>query len=271
MKLSDKLIYQVGKRELKKNSKYKNAHKGESCYIFGNGVSLKNMELERFNDKISIGCNSLFTHKDFYKLNCKYYLIPPSILFYPYRKFYGRLQKNYLGLLYREKINQFVDTQFFISLTNCFNMRGNNISYIHHFGSKQWQPGQYEMDGAFSFMEGATHAMLGAAMYMGFSSAVLVGVDYTFSPRRLKHFFETGPGKIADTTENQDYAGELFQACGEKLKMSTITLDGDKSDLLDYEGYSAYTGQNMQYKENSEIVDAHSLECLNKLGFYDIY
>ena len=34
--------------------KLENKHFGEECYIFGDGVSIKNYDLENFNDKIGI-------------------------------------------------------------------------------------------------------------------------------------------------------------------------------------------------------------------------
>ncbi len=177
MKLRDKLLFYLTQKELARNNRFKNKHKGQCCYIFGNGVSLKCMDLEKFSDKISIGCNSLFIHKDFNKLDCRYYQIPPSLLFYRYRKYYGKFQRNYLRDLYKIKIKEHKNTDFFLSLSNKLCMRAENIFYEHHFGFRNWNPNQCEMDHVFSYMEGGLHAMLGTAIYMGFEHDVLVGLD----------------------------------------------------------------------------------------------
>ena len=65
MNIFNKILLNFFSRTLKKNTKFKDVHKGESCYIFGNGSSLKYYDLKLFNEKASIGCGALFMHKDF--------------------------------------------------------------------------------------------------------------------------------------------------------------------------------------------------------------
>lgn len=269
MKLKDKLLLSISRPVLERNKRFKNLHKGQSCYIFGNGVSLKSMDLGKFNDRIAIGCNSLFIHKDFGKLDCRYYQIPATLTFYPYRRYYGKLQRNYLGDLYKRKIRENRHVNFFTSLSNYFSVRGENIFYTHHFGHG-WNLDKREMDGIFSLMEGATYAMLGTAIYMGFESAVLVGVDYTFTPRQSSHFFEKGTGSLENETENNPYGGALFQALQKRIDLTTIVQKGMRSDLLKYVEYEEYVKTPSNYLENTEIVDSHSLACLGKQGFYRI-
>lgn len=270
MKLKDKLLLYAAQTELARNGRFKNLHKGESCYIFGNGVSLKSMDLKKFNDKISIGSNSLFVHKDFDKLDCRYYLIPAAFFCYPYRKFYGKFQRNYIGDLYREKIKEYKRTCFFTSLSNCLNMRGENIYYTHHFGHRDWSLDKCEMDGVFSFMGGATYAMLGTAIYMGFESAVLVGCDYTFAPRQSSHFFEKGKG-LVEKEINNDVYGLLFEELQKRIDLTTILQVGMQSNILKYLEYEEYVKSPSNYLENTEIVDRKSLDYLHKQGLYKIY
>lgn len=268
MNFSEFLLSRFLCREFKQNLKFKDIHKGETCYIIGNGVSLKSMSLDRFSDKVSIGSNSLFFHKDFKKLDCKYYQIPPSFFFLPYRRFYGKFQKNYLSGLYRKKINSYTGTHFFTSIYNRFSMRANNVSYEHHFGKKDWDKNYLELDGAFSCMSGATRAMIGTAIYMGFEKAIMVGVDYTFSPSLNHHFYDKGCG-VQKT--GQLYDELFFKSIQEKIDLLTITLDGYKSEMLNYKTYYEYTGDNENYKENTELVDVEILDHLHKQGFYKIY
>ena len=45
-----KLLNYISRGILSKNIKFKNKHKGEECYIFGNGSSIKYFELSKFSD-----------------------------------------------------------------------------------------------------------------------------------------------------------------------------------------------------------------------------
>ena len=65
MNLKNKILLTLSKKTLDRNQKYKEAHAGEGCYIFGNGVSIKYFDLTKFNDKPSIGCGVLFLHNNF--------------------------------------------------------------------------------------------------------------------------------------------------------------------------------------------------------------
>ena len=82
----NKLLLNFFSKTLKKNKKFKDLHKGESCYIFGNGSSLKHYDLKLFNDKASIGCGALFAHKDFRHLDLKYYYVAHPLFFYKFWK-----------------------------------------------------------------------------------------------------------------------------------------------------------------------------------------
>ena len=55
--------------------KMKPLHNSESgsCYIFGNGSSLKDINFDDFSDLPAIGCNLLFLHNDVSRLDLKYY------------------------------------------------------------------------------------------------------------------------------------------------------------------------------------------------------
>lgn len=45
--------------------KYKDIHKGETCYIFGDGPSIKWFDLSKFSDHIGISCGVIPFHNDF--------------------------------------------------------------------------------------------------------------------------------------------------------------------------------------------------------------
>lgn len=266
----NQLLLGLARPLLRVNKQFENCHKGESCYVFGNGASLKGMDLSSFSDRISIGCNSLFVHKDFKKLDCRYYFLPATFLFHRYRKYYGRWYRNYMGDLYRAKILEHSDVSFFTSLSNWVGFRADNLYYTHHFGSRTWDIAQARPDGYFSFMQGGLYAMIGLAFYMGFESVTLVGCDYVYSPRYGSHFFENGLGERI-LNEESPYGGNFFSMCRQVMDLSVIVPDGVRSDLMPYKNYSSIADKPFVYRENVEIVSQQDLDLLAKQGYYNIF
>ena len=68
---------------MKQNKEFYNLHRGQECYIIGNGDSIKYFDLALFNNNISFGCNVLRVHTDFQKLNLKYYISVHPLEFAP--------------------------------------------------------------------------------------------------------------------------------------------------------------------------------------------
>ena len=264
----NKLLFTFLKGSLNRNRKFKDLYLGETCYIFGNGESIKSMDLAIFNDKVSIGCNNLFLHKDFNKLDCRYYQIVAPFIFLPYFKYYGKLQRNHISAVYRKKIKDFKNVTFFTSILNKFTISAPNIHYEHHFGVTTSDPKNCELDGTFSFLSGATEAMIGMAIYMGFKKAILVGVDYTFSDSVSHHFFEKGRG----TGKNEELFNKVFfEHVKDKIDLLTMTLENNKSESLKYISYTDYTKKPERYQENIDCIDKEDLDKLDNMGLYKIW
>ena len=264
----NKLLFTFLKGSLNRNRKFKDLHLGETCYIFGNGESIKSMDLAIFNDKVSIGCNNLFLHKDFNKLDCRYYQIVPPLIFLPYFKYYGKLQRNHISATYRKKIKDFKNVTFYTSIFNKFTISAPNIYYEHHFGTPNLNINNCKLDGSFSYMSSATDAMIGTAIYMGFKKAILVGVDYTFSDSVSHHFYEKGRrvGK-----KKELFNKVFFDHVKDKIDLLTMTLENNKSESLKYISYTNYTKKPERYQENIECVDKEDLDKLDNMGFYKIW
>lgn len=82
--LLKRLLYFLAYPILIKNNKFHNLHKGESCYIIGDGISLKYFDLKTFNDKIAFACNYIPFHNDFKKINAKYCVNAAPFFFSPF-------------------------------------------------------------------------------------------------------------------------------------------------------------------------------------------
>ena len=66
------LLKSASRPILRRIERYKNIHRGESCYLFGDGISIKYFDLNKFTNKISIPCGFLLFHNDFDVLHTPY-------------------------------------------------------------------------------------------------------------------------------------------------------------------------------------------------------
>lgn len=267
MTFVNKILRLLSNQELSKNRRFKGIHSGESCYIFGNGVSLKYFDLREFNDRVSIGCNSLLVHRYIHELNLKYYYMGHPFLFYKYWKnpYSGKYQKNLYGSLERKKMQLNPNIEYFISLSNYFGIKGVNINYLHHFGSHHCRFRSVDLTNSFSTMDGALQGMLGLAIYMGFKDIILVGCDYLSFPIRYWHFFESGESK--DFNIDKVEKKELLLSAKKEADIKILTVDNkNKSDILPCMSYYELTNKQPEYKENTQLVLADDLMCLDNTG-----
>ena len=77
----------IFKSILKKNLIFKNSQLNKSCYIFGNGASIKSFNLKFFDNLPVFSCGWLFLHNDYHRLNvlCDFE-IHPGIFFPIWKK-----------------------------------------------------------------------------------------------------------------------------------------------------------------------------------------
>jgi hypothetical protein len=263
MSFVEKILVSFFRPVLAKNKNFLNLHKNETCYIIGNGGSLKNMDLESFSDHVTIGINHLCLHNDFHKLNVKYYVLVESFFLYPFCKnpYTKKYQSNILGKLFKKSFPKDSEINLFVSLTNLFGSKFRKIHYLFHFGYRNPDKKFQDPSGKFSFMSGGLHAAIGLAISLGFKKAILVGCDYTFSPVSNGHFYAFGPPKRIKRDYN-NYE-ELFEVSKEFIDLSVIT-DFGKSDSLPFQTYEEFTGKSLKYHENNELIKEEYLEMLRK-------
>ena len=273
MSLKNKILYTLAKNIIKRNQRYANLHKGESCYIIGNGASIKYCDLKNFSDKVAIGCNNLFVHQNFRDLNVKYYYTGHPFLYYPYWKnqYANKYTKNTLGALYKEKINLYRDISYFASVSNYFGINGSNINFVHHFDKPFGGYDGSRLDKEFTPMACALSGMLGLAIYMGFKDITLVGCDYAFFPQLQGHFFDYG--KFPDTFHETPFNKEFLLDAMQSANVRVITPNDEyRGHILPHIGYEKFTGEKPLYHENDEIVSNSDLLTLDRSGMlYKIF
>jgi hypothetical protein len=255
---------------LSKIHRYKDAHRGESCYLMGDGVSVKWFDLAAFNDKIAIPCGFLPWHKEFKELNVPYMILSEPFWFYPADWTTSppiKIVRNYIQKMYRrEIIDRHVDTEFFISLSNYPALRRSNITYTYRDIYDKRLPENFITQRINAFY-GSLRISILMAIYMGFDHIYLLGYDYTHVPSRTLHWYEKGQGFFCP---HKNYQKDFFEIAKEFIDITTITLDST-SDFINAVTYKEYTGREPIYRENTELVDDKYLKVLTTWPGYSIY
>ncbi len=239
--------------------KFSNINKGETCYIFGNGPSIKWFDLTKFNDHPAICCGMIPFHKDFSRLNVKYVAMVEPWLFAP-KIFHSKELKGFhrIGEEYRQLIGRTPEKEYFVSLSNSLSIYGPNINYVYH-GLPEERGATDELLRKLNLFAGSFHATLTLAYYLGFSKIYLVGFDgWTIQPARAMRWYEFGEPTFFDAT---NFAIDFLEIIMQQTEIFTISLDG-KSNYVTNISYQDYTGCRPCYKENNEILDEHYLNIL---------
>jgi hypothetical protein len=263
-------LYKIAESELSKIQKFKNIHKGQEGYIFGDGVSLKWFDLNHFSDKVSLAAGSLIPfHNSFSTLNIQHLLLTEPFWFYPriWTKYISHsVSMPEISKAYREVIKSNQDKNFILNFSNFPVIGFKNVTYLfrdiadhrlsRNFISRRIDP-----------FNGSLRAAIVMAIYMGFDRIYLVGCDYTHVPSRTLHWYEKGYGIFIQ----QDlYNKDFFSIAKEYIDLITITLDGT-GNFIEAITYKDYTGSDPIYRENSELVNDNYLKILSSWPNYNIY
>jgi hypothetical protein len=150
---------------------FKDAHKGQRCFIIGNGPSLTASDLNKLKNEITFGTNKIFFMVDKTEWRPSYFVCEDDETF---EQIQGKLSI----------INC---TKFFechaVLLATLFNP--TNFHYFHLDRSDQFRPdrepsGLSEEPYFMKWGMTVTYSCLQLAAYMGFSEIYLLGVDSTF-------------------------------------------------------------------------------------------
>jgi hypothetical protein len=259
----------IAKPLLSKVHRYKEIHKGESCYLVGDGVSVKWFDLGAFSDRITIPCGYTPFHNEFNKLSVQYLTLVEPWWFYPLERKSPKIRKfgvNQIQFAYREIIDKNPDKEFFINLSNAPVLKNKNITYLFR-GFHDKRLSNNFISNRINSMHGSVRASITIAIYMGFDHAYLVGYDYTHVPSRTKHWYEKGEGYFLP---HENYQKEFFEIAKEFIDITTITLVGS-SDFINSTTYKKHTGKEPIYRENTELISEKYCKILDTRSVYTIF
>ncbi len=145
----------------------RNRHKGESCFIIGNGPSLNASDLEKIADYPTFACNKIFLIFERTNWRPTYYFVEDQLVWEQEK---GKI----LGI---EEIQRFApDIEGRFSSTD-FTI----FKQLYNYNQTKEVP--YSKDPIEGLEWGGTvcFSMIQMAHHMGFSSIVLLGVDFSYS------------------------------------------------------------------------------------------
>jgi hypothetical protein len=201
---------------------YHDRHRGQRCFILGNGPSLRQTNLRLLENEVTFGLNRI-------------YLLFPELGF----------QTTYLVSVNDLVIEQCAEEFLAFNMLKFFTWRGRkcmrkdpNVLFLD---TDYTQPETFAYDMAGRVYEGCTvtYVALQLAFYMGFDPVILIGVDH--------HFTTTGPPNLAVTSQGEDpnhfhpaYFGKGFVwqlpdlECSERAyRMARQEFEGDGREVVD--------------------------------------
>lgn len=243
---------------------------GEECYIFGDGISLKWMDLSRFRDRPSIIGNMMVYHRDVHLLDKPFCVLNEPFWFWPIFPYGGLLKgpylKNRMHRRYREAIRENPDTIFCLNFSNFPVVRSRNVLFV-----SRWYKPPFALRNPFAERpdshDGTLLLQVSLAIFLGFRKVYLVGHDYTHTPSRIGHFYEKGEGPLSD---HSDFCRDFLSYAKQHVDLVTVTVDAG-SDRVDSITYENLTGDRPRFRENVELVNGSGLKTLATWPGYRIF
>lgn len=248
--------------------RFKGRHEGESCYIFGDGPSLKWLDLACFGDFPAICCGMLPFHRQFKQIDVRYCLLVEPRLFLP--KFMQPKSLSECSAVvdaYRTVIETNPDRRFFLHVSNYLSFSAPNVSYLFR-GLPAERDGADHVLNRHRPFSGSFHASLALASHFGFSKIYLVGFDaWTLQPARDLHWYELGEGILFEPT---NLATDFLNDVSARADIFTISPFGQSQNVTHID-YRNYTGKLPEFRENFELIERHHLEALATYPAYNIF
>lgn len=210
-----------GLKSMLRLQRYRNRHKGERCFIIGNGPSLKTMDLHPLRHEYTFGTNRIYLAFQDIGFTPTYYAsVNPYVLEQCGADISALTMPRFLDWSSRRWI-RFDDQTILV----------NNINLPH-----------FSTDPTLFFWEGhtVTYTCMQLAYFMGFQTVILIGVDHNFVTK--------GPPDTLVVSEGDDpnhfasnYFGKGFRWQLPNLEMS------EKAYILARDRYQ---------QDGREILDA---------------
>lgn len=241
----------------------------DSCYLFGDGPSLKYFCLKEFAAYPAMLSGQLYMHKNFSYLNTQSIINIEPWYFCP-RIFQSQYLLDHREImLYQKKfIKENQNINFFLNLTNYFSIHGKNVTFLHRLLiSDDWFFNR--ISSMLDPFGGSFTAQIILAYLLGYKKVYLIGFDsWVLNKSSSNRWYEFGLG---DIYPNRDYAEKFLKEMSEELDMVVISVNKNEHPVLRTETYESHTDKKPSYKENFDLLSSNALELLNSDPKHKIY
>lgn len=152
---------------------FRDKHKGERCFIIGNGPSLNKMDLSLLDGKYSFGLNKIYLLFNKINLNISYHVSVNSLVCDQSRHDFERLRcPSFLSYPVSRGLVEDLDKFYFVHPNGPYTFQGDITCKIHEGYT-------------------VTFVAMQIAFFMGFEEVYLIGVDHNFvatgNPNEKQH------------------------------------------------------------------------------------
>lgn len=232
----------------KKIANLKNTHKGERCFIIGNGPSLVATDLDKLK------------HEYTFAFNRVYYIFNKT----EWRPTFYCFQDEKIAKSSEKEIEKKIDTKYVffpISLKWYENIKiKSDYAYVPLFNSDDTTMPVFceSLEKGISVGNTVAFTAIQLAVYMGFKEIYLIGIDHSFST------YQTKDGKVISDPNIKDYFCEEYNKDKQDLYIPRLDLS-----LLSYISAKEYCD-----KHNIKIFNATrggKLEVFDRINFDDLF
>jgi hypothetical protein len=181
------------RRRIERIRLFKDRHRGEGCFIIGNGPSLRKMDLTPLNKYHTFGMNKIYLLPDIVDLGLSYYVaVNPFVI--------------------EQSISQIEDLKCPSFLS--YDAGYDKISHLEHIHFiRTGGPFTFSEDLAGTVNEGhtVTYVAMQAAFYMGFREVILIGVDHNFTSKGDPNSTQTLRGSDENHFHPGYFSGQKWQ------------------------------------------------------------
>jgi len=175
-------------RDIDKVKSYHDMHKGDRCFIIGNGPSLNLLDLTLLKNEITFGVNAIYTNYNQMGFHVTYYVVED--------KFVAEDRADEINQ-YKESLLMYGD-----ELTYCLSPNKNTVllNVIYNFRNYFGFP-HFSKNIAKKIWVGGTvsYLCMQIAYYMGFDQVYLIGFDHSYE---IPDNAEVDGHKIVSTIDN---------------------------------------------------------------------
>lgn len=156
-------LHSLRRSSISRLAALKDIHRGERCFIIGNGPSLKNTDLTRLSDEYTFGMNRFYLAFPELGFTTRYYVTMNDLVLQQYGADLAKLSI----------------PKFFSWRTHALFQPADDI----HFLYTTYTGAAFAQDVTGRVWEGGTvtYVTLQLAFHMGFKQAVLIGVDHNYA------------------------------------------------------------------------------------------